>query len=374
MTPLRLRLDKWGRLEIIDPGFAAVPLLRQVDPHFKVHQAPLPGFQQPRLQRTRQLPAGRTWEQLDRDDTDFLWTLHLELMEQWEQLTDPESLPKTEVSLLDLKIELARRLLLACQLCARHCGVNRWQGHLGRCSLDQEAKVVGGFVHIAEEPFINPSFNLQLAGCGLRCRFCQQGDFLDCEKLPAPPLQALTWLQLRLKGARSFSFIGGNPDESLYAVLGFLRTAPSLWKLPVVWNCHAYSSPLTLSLLDGLADVYVPDYKFGAARCAQTLAEAPDYPEVAQAAIAAMLTQGVPVIVRILVLPGHLECCHYPALKFLASQPEQKRLWVSIRGQYCPDYQIGPLDGELARRVQPGEVATVLGMARGLGLQVLSDG
>lgn len=370
---MRLRLDEWGRLEIIDPGLDAVSLLRQVDPGFKVKQAPLPGFQKPRLQRTRHLPAGLSWERLADAASDFLWELHLELLEQWEHLTDPDPLVETEVSLLDLKIELARRLLLACRLCGWQCRANRWRGESGHCGLGVEAKVVSHFVHIAEEPPINPSFNLQLSGCGLRCRFCQQGEFLDPQSVAAVPLHGGLWPQLRLKGARSFSFIGGNPDESLYAALCFLRQAPAAWKLPIVWNCHGYSSPQALSLLDGLVDVYLPDYKFGANRCGLALAGVPDYPEVAQTAIAAMLAQGVPVIVRLLVLPAHLACCHRPALEFLATLPEPERLWVSIRGQYCPDWQIGPQDGELARRVRPEEVGEVYSLAQNLRLQVLYD-
>jgi len=373
MSPMRLRLDRWGRLEIVDPGFAAVPLLRSIEPGFKVQQAPLPGFARPRLERSRHLPAGRTWQQLSQDRTDFLWNLHLELMEQWEQLTEPEPLPVAEVSLLDVKIELARRLLLSCQLCGHACGVNRWRGELGRCGLGPEAKVVSHFVHIAEEPPINPSFNLQLAGCGLRCRFCQQGEFLDPPNLEAPTLQADLWPRLRLKGARSFSFIGGNPDESLYAILRFLRQAPTPWKLPLVWNCHGYSSPPTLSLLDGLVDFYVPDYKFGNGRCSQALAGVADYPDLVQISLPAILAQQALVIVRILVLPGHFQCCHQPALEFLASLPEQERLWVSIRGQYCPDWQIGPEDGDLTRRVDPAEVLALCHLGRQLGLKLLVD-
>lgn len=372
MTPNRIRIDEAGRLEIVDPGFKDVPLLRAIDPSFKVRREALPGFISPRLQRTRNLPAGLSWSQLADTASDALWNLHLALLAQVPK-AEALPLPPSEVSLLDLKTELARRLLFSCRLCGQHCRVNRWQGELGMCGLGVEAKVVSHFVHIAEEPLINPSFNLQLAGCGLRCRFCQQGEALDPGAVEAPRLNPDLWSRLRLQGARSFTCIGGNPDESLYAILRFLQSAPLLWKLPLVWNCHGYSSPLTLSLLDGLVDVYLPDFKFGASCCSQDLADVPDYTEIVQAAIATMLAQQVPVIVRVLVLPGHFDCCHRPALEYLAGVRDLGQLWASVRGQYCPDWLIGPEDSDLCHRVSPSEVEAVVAAGCSLGLNLITD-
>ncbi|OPX19395.1 MAG: hypothetical protein BZ151_09535 [Desulfobacca sp. 4484_104] len=373
MIPTRIRIDDAGRLEVVDPSFAAVRLLRAIDPGFKVVQAPLPGFTAPRLLRTRRLATGKSHRQLAEASEDALWELHGELLTRQPEDDGCAPAGEKEASLLDLKVELARRQLFACRLCGQQCRVNRWQGALGECGLGTGAKVVSHFVHIAEEPLINPSLNLQLAGCGLRCRFCQQGELLNPAAVNAPWLSSTTWAQLRLQGARSFTLIGGNPDESLYAVLRFLKTAPAAWRLPLVWNCHGYSSPVTLSLLDGLVDVYVPDYKFGRNQCGQKLSGAKNYPAIAQEAIKAMLAQGVPVIVRLLVLPGHFDCCHRPGLVFLAAIKDQGQLWVSVRGQYCPDWLIGPEDGELARRVTPAEVRAVIQAGRTLGLRLITD-
>lgn len=87
-----------------------------------------------------------------------------------------------------------------------------------------------------------------------------------------------------------------------------------------------------------------------------------------------MLSQRVPVIARLLVLPGHFTCCHAPVLETLAKMVESAEtgpLWVSVRAQYCPDWRIGPDDGDLQRRPLLAEVALVRAMADKLGLKLI---
>jgi putative pyruvate formate lyase activating enzyme len=226
------------------------------------------------------------------------------------------------------------------------------------------------FVHIAEEAPVNPSLLLNLAGCGLRCRFCQQGALLNPAQVIGEPLTPALWGALSTHGARSLSFVGGNPDESLDAILRFLAATPVDWRLPLVWNCHAYGTLETVALLEGVVDAYVPDFKYGTEACGRRLSGVRQYPATARAAVAAMLAQGVPVIVRILVLPGHFECCHAPVLDWLATLGGA-RLFVSVRGQYCPDWQITARDGALARRPRSEETEVVRARARRLGLSLL---
>ena len=83
-----------------------------------------------------------------------------------------------------------------------------------------------------------------------------------------------------------------------------------------------------------------------------------------------MLSQRVPVIVRILVLPGHFDCCHAPVLEMLASM-NSEHLYVSVLGQYWPDWQITEADGEMARRVTTDEVKQVHNLACKIGLQII---
>jgi len=275
---------------------------------------------------------------------------------------------------LDLKLELSKRMLSSCRLCGRRCGVDRMHGELGKCQLGIEAIAANCFIHIAEEPPINPSTLISLAGCGLGCLYCQQWELLD----PVDPamvngrqLDASLWHELCWQKARSLSFIGGNPDESLYSILCFLKLAPTNMKnIPVVWNCNGYETPETLQLLDDIVDVYLPDFKYGNEDCGTRLSTVPDYLDVAKTAIEAMLAQKIPVIVRILVLPGHFDCCHAPVLNYLAAV-NNEQLLISIRGQYFPDWRIVDYDIEMARRASSGEVKAVRELAIRNGLAII---
>lgn len=367
---LRVRVDAEGRLEVIDPSFDSVPLLKSIDPGFRLHRSPLLGFTSPRFLQLRERGCGLFQESLASLPEDWLWERHAAVM---TRLREGRPLPiksPEQASVLDLKIAIAGRNLSNCRLCGHRCGVDRSGGEYGKCLLGSEALVADHFVHIAEESPLNPSLLIGLVGCGLSCRFCQQGELLDPAGVGGERLAPSLWSNLSFKGARSLSFIGGNPDESLYAVLCFLAAAPSNWRLPVVWNSNAYGSPETLRLLEGVADAYVPDFKYGNEACGQALSKAPDYPAIAKNAISTMLSQHVPVIVRILVLPGHLECCHVPVIDALAHL-NSEYLFVSVRGQYYPDWQITEADGPLARRPTQEEILAIRDRARCAGLTLI---
>lgn len=367
--PMRIRIDDAGGIEVIDPSYDALPLLRSVDPTFEVRLAPLPGFTGPRLHQTRRAGCGVPVDRLSNITEDALWELHVAGMERLRSQSNVHDAREGEASLLTLKIELARRLLSPCRLCSQCCGVDRMRGERGRCQLGTSATVAEQMVHIAEESPINPCLLLNLAGCGLRCRFCQQGHLLDPDAVEGTLLDAALWDTLDITGARSIAFAGGNPDESLYAILQFLATAQADWSLPIVWNCHGAATLETVSLLDGVVDIFVPDFKYGSDQCGRRLSGISEYPATALAAVIAMLAQGVPVIVRVLVLPGHDTCCHLPVLQHLASLPGT--CLISVRGQYCPDYMITSTDGALARRPTWDEVEAVRGRARELGLRLI---
>jgi putative pyruvate formate lyase activating enzyme len=370
-TLRRFRIGPRGELEIVDPGFDALPLLRSIDPEFRIRQAALPlAHRPPVLQQTRmtstRLDAGALLSMSEAE----LWRLHDELSSARRGL-GREPAREGEASLMSLKTLIARRLLRSCNLCARRCNVDRTRAETGVCGLGEEAFVAEHFVHIAEEAAINPSLVLNLRGCALRCRFCQQHAILDPHGCDRERLSPALWDQIDVRGARSLSFVGGNPDESLPAVLACLEAAPRDWVLPIVWNSHAYSTPEAMRLLDGVVDAYVPDLKYMNRACAQRLSGVANYPEMAMRAIHAMLLQGVAVLVRILVLPGHVECCHLPALEFLAGLRESELLFISIRAQYSPDWRIVPSDGPLNRRPNASETKRVTVRAQELGLRAV---
>lgn len=327
---LRIRVLTGGAVEIVDPDPETLPLLQALDPGYRVATAPLPGFTRPRLLATR------------------------------------TTMVAPDVSALDVKIEQAHRALRSCRLCAHACAVDRTRGQRGRCGLGTSASVYEAYIHIAEEPPINPALNISMRGCGLRCRSCQQFDALKPVGPCGDELTPALWSQLDLAGARSLVFIGGNPTESLPAVLEFLRVAPADFALPVGWNTHGYDSVEAIELLHGVVDVYIPDVKYGNDACAERLSGAPGYVANARTVVAAMCRQDVPVIARLLVLPGHNDCCHLPTLEYLA--PLRPRLVLNVMAQYAPDFLIGGAsDGPLARRPCRDEVDEVRNAAAAAG-------
>jgi putative pyruvate formate lyase activating enzyme len=167
------------------------------------------------------------------------------------------------------------------------------------------------------------------------------------------------------------SFIGGNPDESFPSILEFLKHAPEAFSLPIVWNHHAYVTEEAIDLLEHVVDVFVPDLKYGSDECALRLSGVKHYCATVQKSLRRQLAQCVPVIVRVLVLPGHDQCCHRPALEFLASLPQRDLLEVSIRGQYAPDWKISSADGPLAFRSTKAEWRDMQEYATRLGLKVI---
>ncbi|MFC1718148.1 radical SAM protein [Candidatus Poribacteria bacterium] len=366
----RIRIDDDGQMEVVDPGFEHLELLRSVEPGFQISTSELPGFTSPRFLKTRDTGCGIGRDELTSIPGAELWDIHASKVSLLH--TDCECSIRSggEASMLDLKTELCKRMLTNCRLCAHGCGVDRICGEMGICGLGTEAVIGSHFIHIAEEPFINPSLLVSLAGCGLRCRYCQQWELLEPKKVTGKPLDETLWREFDTEGARSLSFIGGNPDESLYSILRFLASAPPDWDLPIVWNCHGYGTPETTQLLDGVVDVYVPDLKYGSEKCGWELSGVSGYPETAKTAIQAMVSQDVPVIVRILVLPGHFHCCHSPALEFLSSL-DSEMLFVSMRDQYCPDWIITQEDGEMARRPSVDEVGALYEKACYLALRLL---
>ncbi len=360
---LRLRILEDGRLEVVDPDPTTLELIQLLDPTFTIQQAPLPSFTRPRLLRTRTTGTGVALAELPTLADDRLWQIHREAAQHGSPVQAGEA------SLLDVKGELAWRMLRGCELCGFRCRVDRTRGERGRCGLGREAFMDEHYVHIAEEPPINPALNLSLRGCGMRCRYCQQFPALNPRGAPEDVLTPAFWARLDFTGARSLVFIGGNPTESLPAILAFLQAAPSAFSLPIGWNSSGYDAVEAIRLLEGICDVYIPDFKYGNEACARRLSRAPGYVANAEAAITEMCQQEVPVFVRILVLPGHVACCHLPALTLL--RPLRSRIRLNIMGQYAPDFLIRDSDGPLARRPNPDEVAQVRRAAQAMGFELI---
>ena len=182
----------------------------------------------------------------------------------------------------------------ACQLCPRRCNVDRTAGQLGFCHMPATLYAARAASHYWEEPVISGNFGsgaVVFTGCTLGCVFCQNEPISHGGQGEAMTSQQLRDIFLRLidDGVQNINLV--TPTHFLPTILPALL--PKL-PVPVVYNCGGYESVETLRQLEGLVDVYLPDYKYADAALAQRLSRAADYPEIAAAAIAEMYRQTGP--------------------------------------------------------------------------------
>ena len=237
-----------------------------------------------------------------------------------------------------------------CTLCPRACGVDRTAGELGFCRMPGQVRAARAAAHYWEEPVISGSFGsgtVFFSGCTLRCGFCQN-DSISRENYGKPLDSArLREIFLRLidEGVQNINLV--TPTHFLPDILPALT--PKL-PVPVVYNCGGYESVETLKALEGLVDVYLPDCKYSDPALAARLSAAPDYPEVARAAIAEMVRQTGPceiedgelrrgTLVRHLILPGQVDNSLGVVDWFADTFPGGNVLF-SLMAQYTP---MGPL-------------------------------
>ena len=237
----------------------------------------------------------------------------------------------------------------ACRLCPRNCGVDRTK-KVGFCGETAELRIARAALHFWEEPCIsgkNGSGTVFFVGCNLRCCYCQNsvistgnaGKIVSVERL------CEIFFELEKKGAENINLV--TPTHFVLGIVEALKLAKKRGlNLPIVYNCGGYESVETLKLLDGLVDVYLPDFKYYDERFAIKYSSAPNYKEVAEAAVCEMVRQvGKPqfnengmmvkgVIVRHLCLPT-LTDDSKRVLKFLHRTFEND-IYISIMSQYTP--------------------------------------
>ncbi|MGA2030916.1 MAG: radical SAM protein [Thermoguttaceae bacterium] len=241
-----------------------------------------------------------------------LWCIHKAALDG--------SLPRNcrqGASLLDVKTELGRRMLRRCHLCRRRCKVDRIVGRSGFCELTQEANVAGYSMLYNEGPLVGqPTFGVFLGGCSLRCGFCYRSQDLHPRKCQQSTPKKIASLldQAADAGAESWHFLGGNPDQSLVAVLESLRHVRR--SLPIVWNSALYLSRKAIELLKGIVDVWVPDLKFGNDACAHRLAGVQYYSSVVRRNLLVLRGENF-VVVRHMRYPGHESCCETVVRRWL---------------------------------------------------------
>lgn len=262
-------------------------------------------------------------------------------------------------------------------LCPRECGANRQKG-AGACRADDKLRVAKTMLHMYEEPPISGtrgSGAIFFGGCNLQCGYCQNAVISQktCGEIYSVKELADEMLELQFKGAHNINLVtGAHYVPHIADALALIK--PQL-KIPVVYNSSGYEKPETLKMLNGLIDIYLPDFKYVSRDAAQKYSHAPDYPEVAVAAISEMVRQtggyverdGLALrgtIIRHLVLPN-LSHDGEEIMRIIANKFDGVR--VSVMSQYTPDFN-SPDFPELNRRITLMEYNRVLQAARRYGL------
>jgi putative pyruvate formate lyase activating enzyme len=220
-------------------------------------------------------------------------------------------------TLLDLKVELADRMLDSCDLCPRHCRVDRNHGQTGFCGVAGKTAMHAEGVMYGEEIELVPSHELFLSGCTMRCAFCSSHRHITRPMLGtevSPEDLAATAARRRAQGALNWNILGGEPIVHIANILKALRAQTE--PIPVVWNSNLYATDEAMALLDGVVDLYLGDIHFGNDRCAERLSRTPDYSQSVRGAFAAAAHSGASVLIRHLVMPGHIDCCAGPAMRW----------------------------------------------------------
>ena len=280
---------------------------------------------------------------------------------------------------------------MQCTLCPRACGVERNMNMRGFCGAPDEPRIARAALHAWEEPPISGtrgSGTVFFSGCNLRCIFCQNYA-VSHDALGRPVTEeelADVFLSLQEAGAHNINLV--TPSQYAIRLVKILERARKSLHVPIVYNCGGYESVSTLRALDGLVDVYLPDFKYADPVLAARYSDAADYPEVAQSALAEMLRQvGRPVIdehglmqrgmiVRHLVLPGARKNS-IDALRLLAQRFGPDAFSLSLMSQYTPAFATDCPYPALHRRLTTFEYESVTDEALRLGfsgnLQAISS-
>ena len=261
--------------------------------------------------------------------------------------------------------------------------MDRLAGESGTCHVGRWAQVTSAFAHRGEEDCLRGrrgSGTIFFGSCNLRCVFCQNWDISQTQagrEFTDEELADLM-LDLQLAGCHNINLV--TPEHVAPQVVEALAIAVERGlSIPVVYNTSAYDAVSSLRLVEGLVDVYMPDFKFWNADTARRLAKAGDYPEAARAAIAEMHRQvgdlvfdsnGIAVrglLVRHLVMPEQTE---EAAAIFAWLADLSVDTYVNIMGQYRPEYRVPKSEryADIDRRPTSDEIAAAYAAARDAGL------
>jgi len=260
---------------------------------------------------------------------------------------------KTRAEIARERADIARAMLADCRFCAHDCRVNRLAGQQGLCHAGAEARFFSAQIEVSDELELIPTFAVALSGCDLRCAFCitgesswnaRAGQTFNVSAMAAKARDALR------KGARTVMLFGGEPTIHLPAALEFVAAMPPEARL--IWKTNAHGSSQARELLDGMFDVWLVDFKFGNDDCALRLAKIPGYDRVVKENL--LWARGhSELIVRHLLMPGHIDCCWQPIARWCAENlPGVK---INLRAGFWPAWHAAG-HPELRRTNSPADI------------------
>lgn len=347
----------------------------------------------------------RLWEEHRNLIKTFLETWKEVRSEKHSVIRNPES---GKTSLMDLNIELTKRMLKHCNFCRWNCQIDRSvqsvdAGSIGEakkhgtCQLESASKVSSYFHHRGEELVFRGTMGsgtIFFTSCNMRCSFCQNGD-ISTDKdngIPITPnlLAFMIW-QLRMEGCHNTNWVGGDPTIHLHTIVEALGLLDSLqqsninkmkqyqknvesakadnyhidsfktwlnsesafyrgrlFNSPQLWNSNFFMSSETMDILRSLIDVWLPDFKFGPGECALDISRTPWYWETVTNNLKLIHEWGEDFVIRHLIMPNHVECCTKPVLDWIAmNMPEVP---VNIMDQYYPENLCDPSSSKYRER------------------------
>jgi putative pyruvate formate lyase activating enzyme len=284
--------------------------------------------------------------------------------------------------------ELARRVKLGlekladCVLCPRNCHVNRLENKTKVCRTGRYAIVSSHFAHFGEEQCLRGnrgSGTIFFSWCNLRCVFCQNHEisWLGVGRPAEPEELAGMMLRLQKQGCHNINLV--TPEHVVPQILeGLLLAVERGLRLPLVYNTSAYDSLDSLALMDGIVDIYMPDFKFWGSESARRYAKAPDYPETARRAIKEMHRQVGPlvadeqgvalrgVLLRHLIMPGGV--AGTPEIMNWIRGELGPETYVNLMAQYHPACRVTEKQyPEINRCISPSELEQAVDAFRSAG-------
>jgi len=301
---------------------------------------------------------------------------------------EPAYLAIYESGELKRRVGRAVEILRSCTACPRNCHVNRLANKFGVCKTGRYTVVSSHFPHHGEEDCLRGSRGsgtIFICGCNLRCVFCQNYDISwQVRGTPTPPEKlARMMLALQAQGCHNINFV--TPEHVVPQLVEALPLAiEGGLRLPLVYNTSAYDSMESLELLDGIVDIYMPDFKYWDAEMARKYSRAPDYPEVARRRIKEMFRQvgdlvidenGVAkrgLLIRHLVMPLNIAGTN-EVMRWIVRELSPTT-YVNVMAQYYPAAKVSRSEfPEINRRLTPTEYEQALDQAWRAGLKRLDQ-